>query len=472
MSYPFIIWAMQRTGGTALADLLMAMSEYKPAEHEPFNRDRQFGAVTVTWGENRDSAALERALAAIFSSGYLIKHTYELRGKALDFAIMRAASEAGYRHLLLTRRDEFSRLVSKFVAEANGTWFKEYAAKVYDKIRAGEKALQPIPTNNILTAYRHCRKITAEIRRALAELGPDFLEVTYEDLYTGELEPRRTNLTKIFDFLDFPSETREAHQAKIREKVLGEGQQTHSILKFIPNLREVVGALSAAGCEPPEDLLEDFEPPDVPLPAARERPTQHDRTLPAGQNLPLVHEFQRLAEKYAAQGPFLEIGRIGGGPPILNGACFAGTERHGIDLDESQDLDGIVNHRGGLMEVSDKFKDGYFATIFSNAALEHDSEFWSTLREMKRLLAPRGFLMIAVPGFREPNKRRDVKVVGGGGHTLQRAVPTLRIQGPTDYWRFSPRALREVILKDYDVEEVRPLGVPSWLIGVGSKPAS
>jgi hypothetical protein len=52
VSSPFIIWTMQRTGGTTLTDLLMSMSEHPGAEHEPFNwarkQPRQFWPITVS----------------------------------------------------------------------------------------------------------------------------------------------------------------------------------------------------------------------------------------------------------------------------------------------------------------------------------------------------------------------------------------------------------------------------------------
>ena len=478
MSYPFILWTMQRTGGTALAELLMKMSEHQRAEHEPFNRDRQFGAVTTAWWENRNEEQLASALCAIFSRNYLIKHTYELRGKALNAAILRAAREAGYRHIFLFRQDEFSRLVSKFIAEAHGTWFKDYASKVYTKIRTGERQVEPVPVEKIVAAYHHCRDMTEAIHASLKELGPDLYEIAYEDLYTSDPAARLLRLNELLDFLDFSPAVIKAHEASIQENILGEGQDTRSIVGFVPNLEEVIRALSAVGCEPPTGLVNSSDQVALPLPAARENPAAQAQPPLTARNLALVREFQRLAEKYGTEGPYLEVGPNHASATVLSGDYFIGAEKHGIYLDEfenpvaRQNSNDIKIYRDNLVEVCSKFKDGYFATIFSNCALEHDGEFWSTLGEMKRLLAPRGYLMISVPGFRDPKKKAtDIKVIGVRGNRLREAVPTFRSHGSTDYWRFSPRALREVILKGLEIEEVRPLGVPIWLIGVGSKPA-
>jgi hypothetical protein len=46
LSFPFIIWTSQRTGGTSLIELLMSMSEHKATDHEPFRPLRAFERVT------------------------------------------------------------------------------------------------------------------------------------------------------------------------------------------------------------------------------------------------------------------------------------------------------------------------------------------------------------------------------------------------------------------------------------------
>jgi hypothetical protein len=61
---------MQRSGGTALTDLLMEMSEHRSAEHEPFNwsrnKPRQFWPIVEAWNDTNDLKALTRSLAALF----------------------------------------------------------------------------------------------------------------------------------------------------------------------------------------------------------------------------------------------------------------------------------------------------------------------------------------------------------------------------------------------------------------------
>ena len=264
MSHPFIIWTMQRTGGTSLADLLMAMSEHPRAEHEPFNRDRQFGAVTAAWSDTHDEAALFEAMAGILSQRYLIKHTYELRDMAINAALMKAAAPTDYRHIFLRRRDELARLVSKYVAETNGTWFNDYAAKVYDRIRAGDRRLGAIPVKELIAAYHRCRQATEDVRRLMAGFGFVCFDLAYEELYLGERESRLRVFDRLCRFLGFAPEVIELSRAEIDEKLFHGGQDTRSILEFIPNLEEALRALVAEGCELMPGGL--GAPPQAPAP--------------------------------------------------------------------------------------------------------------------------------------------------------------------------------------------------------------
>ncbi len=265
VSHPFFIWTVQRTGGTSLAELLMEMSEHKAAEHEPFNwrvnKPRQFAAVARNWAESKDPATLQSALTAILDERYLIKHCYELHGTPLNVKILQAAAKTDYRHILLLRRDELSRLVSKYIAEANGTWFKDYAAQVYAGIAAGKRKLQPLPVDEIVATYEHVHRTTDRIREVLGQLDVDRREVWYEDIYTGDRETRMQHLNALFQFLDFSPETIAAHQADIEKKIFAGGQNTGNILQFVPNLDAVRAALAQVGYAAPEGVAQ-------PLPAA------------------------------------------------------------------------------------------------------------------------------------------------------------------------------------------------------------
>jgi SAM-dependent methyltransferase len=256
MSYPFIIWTMQRTGGTALADLLMEISEHQPAEHEPFNwrrNPRQFAYVTRDWNDTGDEESLVEALADILSQRYLIKHCYELHGMPFNARLMEAASKANYRHIHLLRRDEFSRLISKFIAEANGTWFKDYATEVFARVRDRQRVIGPLPIEKVVAHYRHCQTLSRAVRNQMDEAGIVGQDIYYEDLFIGEREQRLARLQGLLRFLDFDPETIEQNHTSIEAKIFHSGFDTASIAQFVPNLKQTTEALSAAGCRPPAE---------------------------------------------------------------------------------------------------------------------------------------------------------------------------------------------------------------------------
>ena len=251
MSYPFIIWTVQRTGGTSLTELLMALSEHRSTDHEPFNfgRDpRQFADVARRFSETGDAAALRQALARILAGRYLIKHCYEFHAGSLNRELLQASVATPYRHIHLLRRDEMSRLVSKFIAQSNGTWFKDYARTVFTEIRAGRRKLSPLPIEQVVEQYRQVRKLVDDMGQWLRAAGVPLLTINYEDLFVGERDERLRQLAGLFRFLGLDATLLEQQRELIDEKIFGSGQDTASIAEFVPNYREVAAALAAAGC--------------------------------------------------------------------------------------------------------------------------------------------------------------------------------------------------------------------------------
>jgi hypothetical protein len=250
LSFPFVIWTLQRTGGTSLTELLMCMSEHKATDHEPFHLSRAFGRVTENWLATQDCAALDRAMAEIVAERYLIKHCYELLPKSLNAALARAAAGARYRQVLLLRRDELSRLVSMSIAEANGTWFRDWARKVYADVAHGDRRFEPLPVERIVAHYRRCLASTAHTRKLLKKLRIAPFRLFYEDLYTGGRESRIAMLDKLFDFLDVSAKTRALHRQDIEDKIFAGGHETAQVVRHVPNLMAVETALAAAGFRP------------------------------------------------------------------------------------------------------------------------------------------------------------------------------------------------------------------------------
>lgn len=222
----------------------------------------------------------------------------------------------------------------------------------------------------------------------------------------------------------------------------------------------------------------------------------------------ILREFQRLAKEFNTKGPYLEVGAIRGAT-VTSEDWFSKEERHALSLNDASELEaaqvedleveateveaddietteieggnvevlkieavqdsGIAFHRGSAQDMRGLFADNCFYTVISGTVLQHDKQFWLSLEEMKRVLAPGGVLMVAVPAFTKPRPR--VKIINAKGNPVRNAAATSGIQGPPDYWRFSPQAVREVIFNGFEIKELRTFMMPPRVIGVGVKPS-
>src|SRR6202012_5459775 len=125
-------------------------------------------------------------------------------------ALLEATSGAGYRHILLRRMDETARLVSKFIAEAQGVWFPEYAREVYADVANGDRQLHPIPVDLIRAQCAHARNSEAALRQAFEQVGVTPIECAYESLYLADAETRAKSFDTLLDGLEFAAADRPA----------------------------------------------------------------------------------------------------------------------------------------------------------------------------------------------------------------------------------------------------------------------
>jgi len=492
MSYPFFIWTMQRTGGTALTDLLMEMSEHKSADHEPFNwaraKPRQFWPITEAWQKTKNVATLTRSLRALFADKYLIKHCYEIHTDDFNQFLMEASARVSYRHIILYRRDEYARLISKYIAESHGTWFKDYAERVFDEVAEGRRKLGSLPVDKMVAHYMRCRNATEFIRSGLTRLGVDFKEIYYEDLYSGDAETRLKHVHDLLDFLGFTAADIEKHAALIDQKIFHSGQNTGGVARFVPNLDQVREALATVGCHPRaadgQDSRSGAEP-GQPAEAPEASPTEQDgataseegaapATAPAAPHGPrakLRAEIQRLVETHSPKGAVLEIAvdeRDLATPSI---AYFTGAERHVIGLGQDAERDGVTFHGGGAHDMRELFPDGKFGVVISNRSMAGDARFLHTAEEIRRVLAPGGLAIFITPCFSMGPNDAGVVAVGRKGNPVADVTVTYRVHATPDYWRISPQAMKNVILDGFEVQEVRVKMMPPFVFGVGLKAA-
>lgn len=153
----------------------------------------------------------------------------------------------------------------------------------------------------------------------------------------------------------------------------------------------------------------------------------------------------------------LEVGGLTGPNSLLRFPEFADTEKVCLNLAEKPDHNGIktVTCNANDMHV---FKDGEFDLVVSNAMLEHDKFFWKSIAEMKRVLAPGGFLILGVPGYdADPKKETGL------------STPVFKFHFAVDYYRFSDMCVREVFFEGLEDVKVQSILTPPRIVGSGRK---
>lgn len=197
---------------------------------------------------------------------------------------------------------------------------------------------------------------------------------------------------------------------------------------------------------------------------------------------PLVFEaFDRLCREHDAGGDVLEIGATPDASTLLCLPALAGAKsRVGVNLEGAADFDGFRIVGANANDLAG-FADASFDTVLSNSVLEHDPRFWLTLAEMRRVARPGALIAIGVPGFASSGPRRPLKRLARlplAGPIVRRlaaarlaTTPTLDVHAfPGDYYRFSPLAVREVLLAGLDAPDVVALMSPPRLLGSGRVP--
>ena len=243
MSKPFIIWTMRRTGGTALTDLLMEMSEYETIDHEPFQHQRKFGYITASFSEQQDKTDNPEVISLLesaFVNKPLIKHCYEITGSNFNETLVHFLKNSDYKHIFLIRRDEVSRVLSLFLAYMSDVWGKHGSEGMYEMIRNGEKILPSFDLEAMRKEEEYSTKQTTHIREVLCRESIEFRDVYFEDLYSGSKESRESNLYALLDYLEFDTETITQHKEMIKHILFNRDQKSKSILEFVPNYRDAI----------------------------------------------------------------------------------------------------------------------------------------------------------------------------------------------------------------------------------------
>ena len=190
----------------------------------------------------------------------------------------------------------------------------------------------------------------------------------------------------------------------------------------------------------------------------------------------VFEEFDRVCRERGAGGDVLEIGAVPAEDSLLFLPALRGARsRVGLNLAAPVVFQGcrIIQADANEMRC---FADASFDTVLSNAVHEHDRFFWKSLAEIRRVTRPGGLIAIGVPGFDKLKAERwfgrmnRVPLLRRLTGALAASTLCLQIHRfPSDYYRFSPEAVREVFLEGLLEVEVRTMLLPPRIIGAGVK---
>ncbi len=255
--HPFIIWTLQRTGGTNLTQRLTERSGLPGTEHEPFNRGRIFGHVTEQWAKDKNPDQLRRAMEEICQRGVIIKHCVETVPWEITDALVRASAMGGYRHLFLYRKNALDRLLSLHFAQKTGVWgpnMQRFASLTGAREAnphaspdaAGMEVLaEAVPVQKMVKHEKSCVQILTRTWHALNALGAKPRAIAYEDIYrTADAEQPVHILLPVLRYLGMSGSDAE-DRAWVGD-VVGKGDQgTRNKYRDFPGVGELAKRIQA-----------------------------------------------------------------------------------------------------------------------------------------------------------------------------------------------------------------------------------
>lgn len=265
---PFIIWTLQRTGGTNLARRLFEASglpgtDGRPLStgglldrvtdawklHEPFNyghgsEDRPFGFASERFLKGGSPRELDAVTHAVCAHRLPLKHCVEMVPPEVTRSLAMASVRHGYRHVFLYRRNPLDRLLSMEFARRSGVWgpaLKGSAAPDHEIFS------RPLDVDALIAHERTSGERLEQTWQWLVTAGAQPLPLAYEDIYQPALPAQaRERLMHLLHALGL-GKGRESDNAFIDE-IIGSGDQgtreRYHAFAGIDALREQLAALT------------------------------------------------------------------------------------------------------------------------------------------------------------------------------------------------------------------------------------
>ncbi len=195
---PFVIWTLQRTGGTNFNKHLNRLSCHDKLQDEPFNSPREHGQLSKDWLKSKDRAALKGGMTAVCSSHNNIKHCVERVPWAVSGALVEASHEAGYAPVFLYRENPLQRLLSMEYAQRTQSWGPKTVAEAGDN---SEVFRAPLDVDALIEHETNSNNKLSKAWRQLRKIGAAPVAISYEELYSADSETAQAGLQRVFSRL-------------------------------------------------------------------------------------------------------------------------------------------------------------------------------------------------------------------------------------------------------------------------------
>jgi hypothetical protein len=181
---PFVIWTLQRTGGTNFNGFLNRASAHAKFQDEPFNLPREHGSVTAAWNADKDVDKLAAEIDAICAQKKNMKHCVEKVPNAVNRALATSATKFGYAPIFLVRRELLPRVLSKEYAERTKSWGPSTVLEEgQDDFAFG----RPLDVERLAAQEAEAIETLTKAWRFLRKMEAAPIVVSFEELYNSDV---------------------------------------------------------------------------------------------------------------------------------------------------------------------------------------------------------------------------------------------------------------------------------------------
>lgn len=239
---PFVIWTLQRTGGTNFMAYLNRSSAHAKSQDEPFNRRREHGQLTEDWNANKDPEALSAQMDAVCAQRKNIKHCVERVPFAISKALAASSMTQGYAPIFLVRREPLQRVLSVEYAERTRSWGPSTV------LAPGEDDFaftRPLDVGRLVQQETSAVEALTKAWRLLRKMEANPVVVSFEELYSNNVDVAIAAFTRVLKRVGFAPD--EETLAAMVEAVRSGGDQRtrdrYARFEGIDALRERLAAI-------------------------------------------------------------------------------------------------------------------------------------------------------------------------------------------------------------------------------------